>query len=505
MESTKTAQATESTLETTTTEMESAKKPLPIRAIFVDMVKYMPSKLVGVLGNTILIPIYTNILTPEQYGLYAIAISTLSFLCIIFFDWIGTSGLRFFKAHQLKGDITKYFSSLLFLLGTNFILMFAAVFIFRHHITGFFKLPMHFLFFIALLIIPVAFRSLLFQMLRAQIKPSLYTILTIANQFTTIGIAVLLIKYAGWGPFGILAAMAISIVATDVALVFSVKLFSGIKFKKINFPIIKHLCWYGLPLALASLSSWIMTQSDKFIVQMHYKNSFYNGIIGVSYNMTFSIFLAMFAIIMIAAMPRIIIMYEHQEDTREATSRLSGFFIALTIPFIAFVSLYAPEYVKLMANPKFGEAVKLVPFLMGACFFTGLTEYTTIQYHLRKKTYINTIIRMIPGIIGIFLTIHFLPKFGLITVGATALFTSCLYFLLSIIVVEKDLEWWFPLKEVTMSCFALILPVCLVALLKTHYSVYPITQMLSAIVLYYLCYIGLWKFVSKKRPADLDA
>ena len=72
---------------------------IPVREIFKDMIKYAPSKLFGLLGNIIIVPVYTNLLTPSQYGTYAVALAVLSFLCIIFSDWIGLSGLRFFSQH----------------------------------------------------------------------------------------------------------------------------------------------------------------------------------------------------------------------------------------------------------------------------------------------------------------------------------------------------------------------------------------------------------------------
>ena len=78
---------------------------LPMREIFKDMAKYTPSKIVGLLGNTVLVPIYTNLLTREEYGVYTVAIAVLSFLCIIFSDWVGLSGLRFFREHQLQNQI----------------------------------------------------------------------------------------------------------------------------------------------------------------------------------------------------------------------------------------------------------------------------------------------------------------------------------------------------------------------------------------------------------------
>ena len=76
--------------------------------IFKDMLKYSPSKIIGMIGNAIVIPIYTNLLLPEQYGLYSLSIALLSFLCIIFSDWVGLSGLRFFRQAQLADDLSEY-------------------------------------------------------------------------------------------------------------------------------------------------------------------------------------------------------------------------------------------------------------------------------------------------------------------------------------------------------------------------------------------------------------
>lgn len=470
-----------------------------LKHVFKDMLKYTPSKLVGIIGNILIVPIYTNLLTPEQYGLYSIAIATLSFLCIIFFDWIGTSGLRFFKIHQMVGDVSRYFSSLVTLLGINYLLMWGATLLFKNQITDFFNIPVSYLYFIGALILPVAFRSLLFQILRAQIKPTLYTTYTITNQFLTIAMAVAIIKFFNLGAFSILLAMALAIIIIDIAMIITVKLFSGFRFEKLQFGIIKHFCWYGMPLAVASLSMWIMNQSNKFIMQ-HYKGSFYNGIIGVSYNMTYSIFLTMFALIMIAAMPRIITMYEQKKNPQKLVSTLSGYFMGLIMPFVVFITIYTPEYVQALANPKFQQAVVLVPFLIISTFFVGLSDYTTIQYHLTKKTYINTIIKLIPGLLGVVLNILFIPKYGLLAVGWTTLLTNVLYFALSLVVVaDKDLTWKFPAKESLASLMSLVPSLGTVFLMKSYFSITPLTQMLLAILIYYIVFIYSIKFVATRK------
>ena len=65
--------------------------------IFIDALKYSPSKLISVFMNLMLVPIYTALLTPHEYGAYNVSIAVLSFIAIIFSDWVGISGLRFLK------------------------------------------------------------------------------------------------------------------------------------------------------------------------------------------------------------------------------------------------------------------------------------------------------------------------------------------------------------------------------------------------------------------------
>jgi len=166
----------------------------------------------------------------------------------------------------------------------------------------------------------------------------------------------------------------------------------------------------------------------------------------------------------------------------------------LALPFTAIISLYASDYVHFMANPKYAQAVILVPFLLGAAFFTGLTDYTTIQYHLTQKTYITTLIRFIPGLIGIYLNIAFIPEYGLWAVGWVTLFTSVLYFLLSVVVIaDKSLTWKIPFADIRDALISLACAGGFVYMVKTYglLSAHPITQMLLAILLYFVTFVTI--------------
>ncbi len=475
---------------------------IPSRAIFQDMIKYAPSKLFGLFGNAVIIPIYTNLLSPAQYGVYAIALAVLSFLCILFSDWVGLSGLRFFRINQINDEIPKYLSTLIGLLTANLLVMYILTFIFRNQFYEYFNISPKIFLFILLLIIPVAIRALLFQVLRAQIKPWAFTVSTITNQILTIIIAVLLLKYTSLQAISILIAMAISITAIDILLAFQSNFFKLFKFEKPNTKMLKSMYIYGSPIAAASISMWVINQSNKFITT-HYHGLNEAGFVGVAYNMTFPILMTIFAVITIAAVPRIINLYEDNIDVRPLISKLTGYFMVIAIPMVAFIALYAPDLMTLFANSKYQNAYILLPYFAFGALFLSFAEYTTLQYHLANKTYILTILKVVAGLLGLGLNIILIKNFGLLGVGIATLSSNAIYFLLSVLIKLPNLEWKVPFKVLAHITTSFIPTAGLYWVLSLA-NVNEIIQMPLMLTFYYLVFYGLNRFFEDKIPEILS-
>lgn len=425
--------------------------------ILKDCFKYAPSKILGMLMNLMLVPVYTSLLLPEQYGLYHVSIAFLSFIAVIFSDWVGLSGLRFFKSHHKINSVHSYFSTLLFLITTNLAIMYAVVTLFYDNLKDFFNIPGYALVSVVLLIIPVALRALQFQVLRAQIKPIIYSIIIIFNQITTIGFAYYFIKYHNLGSMGILAGMAVSITIVDIIMFFATGLWKGMKPKFIDFSTLKNFYWYGLPIALSSLGMWIITQSNKIVIQKFHPELV--GAVGVSYNLSFSTLFPLFAILTLAAVPRIINLYEDNIDIRPVVSKMTAYFMVMFAPCVMIYCIFAKDIVLTFSNAKYLDAVIFIQFLALSAFFFGLAEYTVIQYHLIKKTYIHTLIKIIPSIIGLVAGILLLPNYegynAMLVLGITTLSSQILYFLLSLVIRIKDLSWQPPYKTIAKLLTAL--------------------------------------------------
>jgi len=469
-----------------------------VKGIFTDMIKYAPSKLCGMFGNMITVPIYTGLFSQEQYGLYTISIAMLSFLCIIFSDWVGLSGLRFFRHHQLLEDLPKYVTTLVTILTINMLLMFGLGLLFKDSLYSFFHVPFKYFLGVLFLIIPVAVRALLSQILRAQLKSISYTITTILNQFATILLAVYLAKHFHLGAASILLSMGISITFIDILLLYQSEILKVFKFQKIEWNSILPIMKYGIPIAAASLSAWIITQSNKFI--MNSISGFSKAaLVGAGYGLTMSILMTLFAMITVAAIPRIINMYEAKIDVRPIISRFLGYYLLVSLPVIAVISLYNVDYTHLfVSNPKMYEASVLVPYFSFGVFFISLADYTTLQYHLANKTHIGFIIKLISGIIGVVLNIVLIPKMGLVGVGIATLLTNFLYWLLSAVIVVKGLNIRIP-KRMILRLFVTFIPVAILTWLFKFYNV-PIpgvAQMAIILASFYgIYYLGARKLIN---------
>jgi len=465
-----------------------------IKGIFADMLKYAPSKLCGMFGNVITLPIYTHLFSTEQYGLYTVSIAMLSFLCIIFSDWVGLSGLRFFRMHQIEKDLPKYLTTLVTILSINMMLMFGLAFLCRHWMYSFFHVPFKYLMAVLVLIIPVAIRALLSQLLRAQLKSVAYSVATILNQFVTIGLTVFFAKTFHLGAASILLGMGVAISLIDILLLYQCELLKIFKFQKVEWKFIVPIIKYGIPIAATSLSAWIISQSNKIImggISGFTKAAF----VGVGYGLTMPILMPLFAMITVAAIPRIINMYEGKVDVRPIITKLLGYYILLALPLVVIMSIYSMDYTLLLkTHSKFYEASVLVPYFSFGVFFLGLTDYTTLQYHLANKTHIEFIIKLISGVIGVILNLVLIAKMGLIGVGIATLTANFLYFLLSAIIVLPNFNLRIPKNTI---CRILISAVP-AGILYCAYRFAPISasgtlKIFSVLLLFYVVY-ALLKF-----------
>ena len=121
----------------------------------------------------------------------------------------------------------------------------------------------------------------------------------------------------------------------------------------------------------------------------------------------------------------------------------------------------------------------------------GLTDYTTLQYHLANKTYIEFILKLISGIAGIILNIVFIPKVGLAGVGIGTLGANFLYYFLSAIIVLPGLGLRYPMKTFGFMAISFVPMGLFYYLMKDMSFIAPIIQMMILMAVFYAVYFLL--------------
>jgi O-antigen/teichoic acid export membrane protein len=291
--------------------------------------------------------------------------------------------------------------------------------------------------------------------------------------------------------------MAVSISITDLLLIYQSNILSWFKLQRVELKSVIEIVMYGVPIAATSLSAWIINQSNKFIM-----NSIHGfsqvGIVGVAYGLTLPLLMTIFSIITVAAIPRIINMYEEKIDVRPLISKFTGYYVLIALPVITVISTYSVDFVRIFSsNDKFMDAFVLIPYFAFGTFFMAITDYTTLQYHLAKKTYIDFIIKLTSGIVGVALNVILIPKYGLVGVGIATLSANFLYFLLSIIIVLPQLELIYPTLTLC-RVFVSLVPMVGLCYLFNSINLPAMFEMIILLCVFYGCYFILAKTIMKR-------
>ena len=108
-----------------------------------------------------------------------------------------------------------------------------------------------------------------------------------------------------------------------------------------------------------------------------------------------------------------------------------------------------------------------------------------MQYSLVKKTYINTIIRVIAGLIGVGLNYLLIIKMGVVGAGVATLVANLIYLILSLIIVMPNLEWHIPFKRLRHIAIAFIpMALCYFIFNLTKFDIHPWVEMGVLLVVY---------------------
>lgn len=369
----------------------------------------------------LLLPLYTRVLTTEEYGIVDL-LNTLSLLLIpiITFQMEQAIFRELIESRKSEKSKTEIISNGFFsILIQSFI--FIVIFLL---VSPFIK--NNYKFFIVINVIFSIFASLLLQISRGLGDNKKYSIASFINALITVSSNVITLTIFHWKVNGMLLGLLLGQVATFVYLFFSLHLSQYLSFKCANIKITKRLWKYSLPLVPNALSWWIFGSSDRVIVSSFLGLSM-NGILSAAskFSVAYTLLYSIFDRSWIESISLHIDDDDIEQYFNKTFNEILKMFFGIMILMISFM----PIIYNVLINEKFNYGYRIVPFLMLGAFFNVVQGLVVVIYAAKKDTKSIAKTSMAAALLNIIIHFVLLKATGLY---AAALSTLGAYFLISV-------------------------------------------------------------------------
>lgn len=202
---------------------------------------------------------------------------------------------------------------------------------------------------------------------------------------------------------------------------------------KINFCYLKFAFFFNLPLIPHYLSSYILNSFDRLMIANLVGNS-QAAYYSLAYS-TAAIITMIWTAVNSSLVPFLLNKYENK-DYDEASKVLNPVLIMFAFLCMGIV-LVAPEVIKILGTIEYYEAIYVIPPIVGGVFFQSLYYvFTNVLYYYKKPHYVMTA-SVLTALLNLLLNYVFISLFGYIAAGYTTLFCYMLQAVMDFFIAKK--------------------------------------------------------------------
>lgn len=363
------------------------------------------------LGVFLLLPVYTNYLTPGEYGTLELIFVATAFAKIFLGMRLGHATLRFFFEYKTEEDKKKLISTSAISIITWSLLLSTLLFVLSDYLSIlFFKgtsykylliLGFSILFFETTAEIPNA-------LLRAKEYSILYVVITLSQLFLRVGLNIYIIIALHEGVLGILIGNLITAILAWLCLYGILFWYSGIRF---DFSKVKELWIYCYPLFIAAIPNLFINNVDRIFIAK-YASLEAVGLYALAIRFGMALQGFILEPFQLNYGPfRFSIM--KQTNAREIYARSLTYFLYIGAFMGLFIAIFSQETIELMASKPFKETYRIVPLIISAILISGAGYIFQTGLLIERRTDYVPYITIITAILNIILLLIFVPPFGI--------------------------------------------------------------------------------------------
>jgi O-antigen/teichoic acid export membrane protein len=433
----------------------------------------------------LLLPIYTHVFTPEEYGVISLAYAFIGF-SLMFYRYGMDTALMKYSVQLNNNEKTTHISSIYILQLFSSIIFSGILYLVRDYVSepilGVAK-PEWVVILSGILILDNLWNHHVL-LLRADNKPVLYILFNLSNVVLTMIFNIIFVINWGLGIEGVLIA---NLIVSGIIFIVSLPIiFKKIKLFQIKSNVMKDIVKFGLPFLPAGIFTMIMELSNRYILDW-LEGTYAVGLFSAGYK------LGIFGLIIVMGfnmgwtpyfLKRI-----KEKGAEIEFSYIASLFLGLLGFVVIVISLWVPEIIRLnigsiyLIGENFWGAEKIVAIVLIGYFFFGTYVIQLPGVYAKEITNWIPIFRGIGAFTNISLNIILIPKYG---VMGSAWATVVAFLLMSLSVFIK----LYNLYYIRYNWIALCYPVLFMAIISfPFYSL--VSRMLIAI-----CYLVGWYYLA---------
>lgn len=355
----------------------------------------------------ILVPLYTYTLTKNEFGTTDLVLTTINFLIPFFSIQISDGLLRFGLDKKEKQDDVINSSFKILICGSLLSILLIPLFSLSEILKNWI------LYFLVIMNLRM-YRDLLSIVLKIKDMNKLFAIDSILYTFVLCISSVLCLVVFKLG----ISGYFISYIIANIFSIFFIIIVSKIKlkklFRKIDKKLYKKLILYSLPLIINSLSYWITTAFDRYMINwiLDKENV---GLYAVAAKIP-TILSTFTGIFSQAWLISSINEYETERDNKFYSETFINY-CQISMVVCAILIFFINPFMKIYVSGEYYEAWIYSPLLILSAVFSGVCSFLNGIYYAYKKNISTTITTIVGAILNIILNLLLIPKIGVM--GAT--------------------------------------------------------------------------------------
>lgn len=363
----------------------------------------------------VLLPLYTDYLSPDKYGDLDLFFITSTFLFMIMQFGMGSAIFRsiIYKTNSHPGTILT--TAFFFLIGINSIVVFLLCLLAEPLSRAIFETSdyaslLQILFFTDFFLVMT---DLAQTKLRIDERSTLFAFISLGNFVVGLILTILFLAVMKWGIAGILWAQLItSVIFTFVNLSVIFKDFQ----LKFSFHDLIEMLDFGLPMVPASLAIIVLMLSSRYFLKHLGSDADEVGVFAVGYRVAQVISLTVNAFQL--AWPTLLFTIAKGENAQNTFSKILNYLVFVMVTFSLAISVFSRELVLLFTQPKYLDAHLVIPLIAFANILWGIFYVTCIGIQLKKKTMYIAIITGIAAVLSLGLNYWLISIPGFSLMGA---------------------------------------------------------------------------------------